>query len=184
MEEGEDCLVLLPEDQCMVGVGGHPLEPEQERMLEREDVRIGGGVRADADRFSLEDEPRKVGRRFERGRPAREIGGGARGAKLLQKPVAQGRCPVDQNLKPRRVEIDVRKSCKQGLAGEDIGLVVRDPRPPCRGRGLPETHHDVYQKILQRGHVRELPAYPGFGASFPFSRLFTLIAKHGAPPSC
>ena len=182
VEEGEDRLVLLPEDQRVVRVGGHPLEPEQERMLEREDIRIGGGVRADADRFALEDEPRKIGRRFECGRPAREIGGDARRAELLQKPVAEGRRPVDQNLKPGRVEIDVREGRKHGLAGKDIGLVVPDPRLPRRGRGLPETHHDVYQKILQRGHVRELPAHPGFGASFPFGRLFTLIAKHGVPP--
>ena len=44
MEEGEDRLVLLAQNQGVVGVGGHPLESVQERVFQREDVGVGGRI--------------------------------------------------------------------------------------------------------------------------------------------
>ncbi len=98
--------------------------------------------------------------------PGKSVGD-ARRAELLEEPVAQGRGPIDHDLKPGRIEIDVREGRKHGLAGKDVGLVILDPRLPRRRRGLPKAHHDVNQKILQRGHVRLLPADPGFVRILP-----------------
>ena len=60
MQEGEDRLVLLAEDQRMVRIGGEPLDPVEKRVLQREDIGVGGRIGPDAVRLALGDEPRKI----------------------------------------------------------------------------------------------------------------------------
>ncbi len=133
--------------------------------------------------LALGDQPRKISRRLERHGVSREIGRSARRAELLQEAVAQGRGPADQGHKAVRIEIDVRDGGEKGLAGKDVGRPVADSRLLRRYGGLRKARQGIDQQILQGGHVRLLSADPRLVAPYSLGRLFTLVTKHGAPPS-
>ena len=53
MDEGVDLVVFLAQDLGVVGIGADPLDPEQQGVLEGEDVGVRRGVGFQAHRLGL-----------------------------------------------------------------------------------------------------------------------------------
>ncbi|KAF5033274.1 hypothetical protein DSECCO2_608440 [anaerobic digester metagenome] len=166
--------VFLAEDGGMVGVGGHALEAEEQRVLEGEDVGVGLGDVLEAVLPALGDQAGEVRGRAEGGRAFGQLGGEAGG-----QGVALGHGFLDPGLEVRRVEVDVGERGEKRL-GEKASRLERHVLARGLGGGgrLAQARQGIDEQILEVRDLGFLAAHAELVATGSLGRLFALVAKH------
>jgi len=181
VDKGVDGRVFLPEDLGVVRVGRDALEPEQQGVLQGEDVGVCGRVGLQSRSFPLGDEPLEGVRRPEaQCIDVREAS--ARRPDPVREPVASPDGLPDQVHEARRVEVHVRQRREERLHREDVRLAVDDPPLASLGCGGRKADEGVDQEVLQGGHVVRLAADSPLRAGLALCRLFALVTEHEKPP--
>ncbi len=178
VDKGVDPVVFLAQDLGVAGVGADSLEPEQQGVLQGENVRVDVRVGFQTHPLPLLHQPRQGLFRAEQGcgRFSDRLGAGFNGPCLEALP--QLHAAVDERHEALRVEIHVGQGGKGGLAGENVGLLVVDALLAPFGRPEPETLQGVDEQILEAGHLRLLAAHSDHAAPLSFGGLLTLVTKH------
>ena len=156
-EEAVDSVVRVAEDRCVIGVGSHPADAEEDQGFQAADIFI-----RIPEQFHIIVIVSAAGRRA-----GRAVGNEA----LLFRVHL-----IDQSLNGGFVEVHVGDGREQSFDEQLVG-VFRRLRIAVSRTGKANQRAD--QLILQSGNIRLLAAYSGSsGTSFTTCRLFALKTKH------
>ena len=126
MHEGVNLVVFLAQDLGVIGVGGDPLDTEEQGVLQGEDVRVRRGVGFQAHRLGLLQHGFLIGSRDKGGRTGGKIGLAARGLDPLLQKVPPFHAFLDKFDEPGGIEVHVGQGGKGRLDGEDVDFPVVD----------------------------------------------------------